>query len=46
MMFYIYGVVGMEIFNIDTFEYKKDSPYEENSYAYFNNLGNSMLILF
>ena len=46
MMFYIYGVIGMELFNTDTFEFKKDSPYGANSYVDFNNLGNSMLILF
>lgn len=46
MMFYIYGVIGMEIFNTATFEYKTDSPYSENSYADFNSLGSAMLILF
>ena len=46
IMFYIYGVIGMEIFNTQTFEYKANSPYDMNSYLDFNHLGNAMLTLF
>lgn len=46
MMFYIYGIIGLEIFNTDTFDYKENSPYDSNSYIEFTNLGNAILILF
>ncbi|EGR34811.1 hypothetical protein IMG5_001520 [Ichthyophthirius multifiliis] len=46
IIFYLYAVWGMEIFNIRTFSYKKNSPYQENILGDFTSFKNSLLILF
>ena len=36
----------MKLFNTEKNDFRKDSPYDENSYTDFNSFGNTMLILF
>jgi len=36
MIFYIYAILGMEIYNTKTFEHQANSPYDDYPYANFN----------
>ncbi|EGR34851.1 hypothetical protein IMG5_000790 [Ichthyophthirius multifiliis] len=46
IIFYIYALIGVNIFNTKLNSYRLNSPYDQNNYIDFNNFGNAMLILF
>ena len=45
-MFYVYAIIGMEIFNTKTFEHLADSPYATDSFVTFNTFYGAIMILF
>ena len=47
MVFYIFGIIGIENFNTETFDHDESSPYEpEQNYADFTSFMGAQLILF
>lgn len=46
MMFYSYGIIGLELFDTNNLDHRKDSPYDDNSYVDFTSLPKAMLLLF
>lgn len=48
MTFYLWAIVGIEIFNTNTFQFRPNSPYEDitNNYTDFTSFGNACLVLF
>ena len=46
MMFYFWAILGLDIFNINTYSYRQNSPYESYDYAEFTSFGKALLVLF
>jgi len=45
-LFYVYAIIGMEIFNTNTFEYIPNSPYSTDEFVTFNTFYGAIMVLF